>query len=371
MRVLFFVERFWPFIGGIEVISAKVVPELARRGIEIEVLTTQDEGSLPELDVYEGITVHRLPMDGAIRNNDIDAIADIRIRMAELKQRFRPDLLHMVFMGPGVYFGFTTAHVSPCPIVLSFHGSWLRPELLRNTVLRRAIDVSSWYVACSEAALSDLRSVSERIGPRSSTILNGLDAAIADPSPLDFDDPVLFCSARVEPEKGMDLAIDAVGLLRDEFPRLRLRIAGDGTEVSALRERAERAGLGGVVEFLGWQHPDRIPGLIDEATAVLVPSRREGFGLIALEGMLGRRPVVAARVDGLPEVLGDDGGILVAPESATALADGIRNVLGDREYAERVANAGRNRAQARFALERCVDDHVNLYRDVIANGHAT
>ena len=94
--------------------------------------------------------------------------------MAELKQAFRPDIVHMVFMGPAVYFGFTTANVAPCPIVLSFHGSWLQPELLRNTVLRRAIEVSSWYIACSDSALADLRVVDPAMKPRSSTILNGL-----------------------------------------------------------------------------------------------------------------------------------------------------------------------------------------------------
>ena len=73
-----------------------------------------------------------------------------------------------------------------------------------------------------------------------------------------------------------------------------------------------------------------MPALIDEATVVVVPSLREGFGLIALEGMLGRRPVIASRVGGLPEVLGEDGaGVLVEPESAGALAEGIRGLLRD------------------------------------------
>ena len=371
MRVIYFVERFWPFIGGVEVISARVVPELARRGIEIKIVTTRDETSLPDRDVYEGIEVERLRIDSAIRNNDIDAVVETRARMAEIREEFRPDLMHMVFMGPGIYFAFTTAHVRPCPTILSFHGSWLQPELLTKLVLRRAVETSDWYIACSDSALADLRSIDERIGPRSTTILNGLAPGIAEPSALDFDDPVLLCTARIEPEKGIDLAIDAVRMLRSEFPRLRLRIAGDGTVVEDLVEQAAQAGLNGAVEFLGWQHPERIPHLVDEATAVLVPSRREGFGLTALEGMLGRRPVVAARVGGLPEVLGEDGGILVEPDSSEALAEAIRALLRDPAYARRVAAAGEARAQARFSLDRCVDDHERLYRQLAANGHAS
>jgi glycosyltransferase involved in cell wall biosynthesis len=365
MRVLFFVERFWPFIGGVEVISARVVPELVRRGIEVKVVTTRDEITLPEYELYEGVEVHRLRIDSAIRNNDIEAVAETRIRMTQIKNEFKPDLMHMVFMGPGIYFAFTTAQVHPCPIILSFHGSWLRPELLQNTVLHRAVEASSWYVACSESALADLRSIDPRIGPRSNAILNGLDAAIAHPSPLDLEAPILFCSARIEPEKGLDLAIEAVRLLRPEFPRLRLRIAGDGTARPELETQAARAGIEDAVEFLGWQHPDRIPGLIDESAAVLVPSLREGFGLIALEGMLGARPVVAARTGGLPEVLGDEGGVLVEPESAEAIATALRDLFRDPERATRVGLAGRARAQARFSLARCVDAHESLYRELM------
>ena len=110
---------------------------------------------------------------------------------------------------------------------------------------------------------------------------------------------------------------------------------------------------------------------MDEATIVLVPSRLEGFGLIALEGMLGARPVVATRVGGLPEVLGDDGGLLVEPESPEAIATAVAVLLRDPSYAQSVAAAGRRRAQAVFPLRRSVDAYESLYRNLTANGHAS
>jgi glycosyltransferase involved in cell wall biosynthesis len=121
-------------------------------------------------------------------------------------------------------------------------------------------------------------------------------------------------------------------------------------------------GLAGAVEFIGWRSPDAIAELIEEASVVLVPSRVEGFGLIALEGMLGARPVVASRVGGLPEVLGPDGGLLVEPDDPAALAEAIGSLLADPARARSLAAAGRERALSRFNLRRCVDDHEALYR---------
>ena len=164
-----------------------------------------------------------------------------------------------------------------------------------------------------------------------------------------------------------------MALLRDEFPNLRLRIAGGGTALDGLVAQAARGRRSrDAVEFLGWRSPEDIPGLVDEATIILVPSRLEGFGLIALESMLGARPVDRRRRTsaGCPEVLGDDGGLLVEPESPTALADAVAGLLRDPARAREIGLAGRKRAQAVFPLRRCVDAYDKLYR-TLANGHAS
>jgi glycosyltransferase involved in cell wall biosynthesis len=264
-----------------------------------------------------------------------------------------------------------TANICPSPMILSVHGSWPPVKLAPTGILRKTIDVSTWFTACSEAARGELLEIDDSLAGRTQTILNGLDPPPFEPSPLSFDPPVLLCSARVQPEKGMDLAIDAVARLRDEFPGIRLRIVGGGTCLEELEAQVARLGLGDSVEFAGWRSPEDIAGLIDEATIVLVPSRLEGFGLIALEGMLGARPVVASNVGGLPEVLGDDGGLLIEPENPEAIVRAVRSLLGDPAYAQTVAAAGRKRAQAVFPLHRCVDDYENLYRNLTTNGHAS
>ena len=372
MRVLYFVDRFRPYIGGVEVISARILSALAERGMEITVVTDYNKGELPDRETYLGLEVRRIEIDRVFRNSDLEGIATSRAEFGAIKREVRPDLLHMVFTGlPGLFFPVMTANISPTPMVLSFHGSWPLVDLRTHALLRKAIELSDWLTACSDAALADLRALDDSIAARSHTILNGLEIPGREPSPVLLDPPVLLCSARVVPEKGLDLAIDAVALLRGEFPGIRLRIVGDGPVKDDLERHVERLGLGSSVEFLGWRSPDSIAGFVDEASIILVPSLLEGFGLIALEGMLGGRPVVASRAGGLPEVLGEDGGVLVETGSAEALAAGIRGLLHDPARARAVAAAGRKRAQARFSLDRCVGEYAELYRRVTTNGHAS
>jgi glycogen(starch) synthase len=102
------------------------------------------------------------------------------------------------------------------------------------------------------------------------------------------------------PEKGFDVAIDAMPSVLATHPAARLTIAGDGREREALQRRAERLSVSHAVELPGgWLR--RRPALIARSSIVLMPSRwREPFGLVALEAAQGGRPIVATRRGGLP-----------------------------------------------------------------------
>jgi alpha-1,3-rhamnosyl/mannosyltransferase len=111
------------------------------------------------------------------------------------------------------------------------------------------------------------------------------------------------------------------------------------------------------------------PGLVDEATldalyrgaaVVVVPSRSEGFGLPALEGMARGRPVVASAAGALPEVVGD-AGVLVAPGDPDALAAALDRLLTDADLASSHGDAGRKRA-ADFTWTACTAAHLAAYR---------
>ncbi|MEI8104284.1 MAG: glycosyltransferase family 4 protein [Actinomycetes bacterium] len=365
MRAIYFVERFWPHIGGVEVLSAHLLPALAARGIELTVITSRDGDTLPEREIVNGIDVWRFRMIDALRDRDLDAIVDIRSRITTLRRELQPDLTHMVFTGATTYFALTTLEADPTPTILSIHGSWPWVPDDPHSVLQRAIRASSWITSCSVSALDDLCQVEPDVRERSSVILNGRDPA-SPPIPLVLEPPVVLCAARLTAEKGIDLAVDAIAVVRTRFPGVRLRLVGDGPVRAQIEPTLRARGLAETVEFVGWCSPADVATHIDAASIVLVPSRTEGFGLIALEAMLRARPVVATAVGGLPEVLGHDGGVLVEPESAAAIAEGIVTLLDRPELARSVALAGHRRALDEFPLARCVDAHEALYHQLVS-----
>ena len=109
-----------------------------------------------------------------------------------------------------------------------------------------------------------------------------------------------------------------------------------------------------------------VPALINTATMVVMPSRREGLPLVALEAALMARPIVATRVGGLPEVVvHQQTGLLVEPENSDALAEAITFLLDHHETATQLGQAARQRAQEVFGWERCVDAYDALYRKLI------
>jgi glycosyltransferase involved in cell wall biosynthesis len=173
-------------------------------------------------------------------------------------------------------------------------------------------------------------------------------------------EPRLVLVGRLSANKGSDLAIKAVQLLRERGHKVRLTLVGDiypGNEgfLAELRrlaaEPSAEPSAEGAVEFAGFR-PEPWDSLA-AADIALTPSRLESFGLVAAEAMMAGRPVVAAAVQGLAEVV-EDGvtGVLVAPDDPVALADGIERLLDDWPAAVALARRARADAVGRFGKDR-------------------
>jgi len=152
--------------------------------------------------------------------------------------------------------------------------------------------------------------------------------------------PVVLAVARLAPQKGLDVLVNAATRWRDRQPQPRTVIAGAGPTAAELRAQASQSGAD--VVFLGAR--DDVPALLAAADVVVVPSRWEARALVIQEAMRAGRPVVATRVGGTPELTGTDAAILVRPEDPAALAEAVAAVLDDVSLAERLGAAGRLRS---------------------------
>jgi glycogen(starch) synthase len=226
---------------------------------------------------------------------------------------------------------------------------------------------ADYVTCCSEDLLEQLCKRIPELCGRSRVIYNGLPAHSAAPRKLNSKIELL-CVGRLVPEKGFDLALEAFEKLCARYPDARLTLAGDGPERKALEHRAERLGIRDRIEFLGWVAPDSIPERMNRASLLLMPSRREGLPLVAIEASLVGLPIVATNVGGLPEVI-DAGstGLLVPPEDSSALTKAMVSILEDPKRARAMGEAARGRALERFDLQTQVDAYDGLYRKLTAS----
>jgi glycosyltransferase involved in cell wall biosynthesis len=177
-------------------------------------------------------------------------------------------------------------------------------------------------------------------------------------------EPHLLCVGRLIPIKGHIVLLRAFAEARRQLPSLTLDIAGRGPLEPALRALAKELEVDDATRFLG--HVAPIQRAIEEAAVVVVPSLGEGFGMVALEAMERARPVIAAEIGGLGELV-EDGvtGLLVKAGEAAPLAQAIVDLAGDLDRAAGMGRAGRERALKHFLQERCTERTELLYEDAL------
>jgi glycogen(starch) synthase len=330
------------------------------------VITRRDSPDASQQTRFEGIPVYRFPFCSAYAKGDIDEVVKARREVARLKRAFAPELVHMNGFGPSVLFHLETSLAHPAPLLLTLHGERYKQVLGTDTLQQRVLCSADWVIGCSAALVANGRALVPGITGRSSVIRNALPSPGVLPAPLPFAAPRFLCLGRLVPEKGFDLALKAFALIVDRFPGLRLVIAGDGPERSALERQAIELRLQNVVDFTGWAGRADVPALMNRAVAVLMPSRREGLPLVALEAAQMGRPVVATRVGGLPEiVLHDQTGLVIEPDDSNGFAEAIGYLLDNPQIAISMGEAARKRIETDFGWKQHVDAYDGFYHRLI------
>ena len=363
MRVLFWSGTFWPNIGGVEVLASRILPALRERGYEFIVVASKTHAELRDEDQYRGIKIYRFPFHVDDPHRSIDHLVEVRQKVAALKREFTPRLVHVNIVGLDNLFHLTTANAHQAPTLVTLHGRWMSQT---DSIVGNMLRAADWVAGCSAAILNDGKKLVPEITPRSSIIYNGVEAPSLPPAALSFNIPRLLCLGRLHREKGMDVALAAFATIARRFPRARLILAGDGPARTGLEQQARDLHISHAVEFVGWVAPDQVPALINNCTMLLMPSRDDSLPLVALEAAWMARPVVAARVGGLPEVVvHEQTGLLFESENVGGLAESISFLLENPQAALQMGQAARDRVQTVFSWEQHVNAYDALYQKLI------
>jgi glycosyltransferase involved in cell wall biosynthesis len=169
---------------------------------------------------------------------------------------------------------------------------------------------------------------------------------------------------RLTREKGVYDLLEAVALLREWQPPVRVELAGDG-DADAIARRARELGISDRVLIRGWCTPEERTHLLARATLFALPSHVEGLPMSLLEAMGSGCPVVATRVGGIPDVIEDRmNGLLVGHADPVALAAAFVKVLGEPALAERLGRAARQTIARRHSPAAAVQQLGLIYADL-------
>jgi glycosyltransferase involved in cell wall biosynthesis len=332
-------------IGGSERHLLTLLPALAARGLDVRFVGLDNPAAAPE-PFYEQL---RVPFERLPCPRDLDPAL-----VRRLTQALRgADLVHTHLVHADVY----GALAARAPLVSTKHnddpfraGPFRHVERLLARRLRRVIAISD---ALRRFSVERVGLPAEKID----VVHYGLDEL---PPPwggnpdlrLPAGARVLLCVARLAPQKGVDVAVRALPLIRKRHPNAVLVVLGDGPERARLA--AEGVYLPGRVgDVAAWY---------GRAEIVVHPARWEGFGIALLEAMLAARPVVATAAGAAPEIVADGTtGLLVPPEDPAALARVVVGLLDDPGRAAALGRAGLDRARAEFSVERMAEQTAAIY----------
>ncbi|MBK7006067.1 MAG: glycosyltransferase family 4 protein [Burkholderiales bacterium] len=176
--------------------------------------------------------------------------------------------------------------------------------------------------------------------------------------------PVVGTVCLLEARKGLHCLVESMPEVIAQVPGVRFAIVGEGPLKPWMQARATELGILEHIDFLGWRND--VPELMWQFDLFVLPSRRESFGLVFLEAMASRCPVVATRVDGIPEVVSDGHtGTLVEPDNPHALAHAMADLLNNPDKADHFAAAGRTRVENHFNAERLAHEYNTLYSKML------
>jgi glycogen(starch) synthase len=370
MKIIYWTPLFWPDIGGIEALAMKFLPAIRDQGYEIVAVASHGNFKLPEKTYYNDIPVYRYPILTALASNNLKQLIKVLQEISNLKQTFKPDLVHISFGVPSIaYFHLKTMHIHPTPTIVSVYPDLSGSSVTPNTLLGEILMKADWITSDSKATLHKAIQRCPEISGKSSVIYNGIDIPKIAPAKLNFKEPHIVCLGRLVKQKGFDLAITAFVQVLKHFPNVCLTIAGDGPARHVLEQQANERGLKDRIHFPGRITHEEIPVLLNKATIVVIPSRdHDSSPAVVLEAAQMARPIVASQVGGIPElVLHQRTGLLVENRNITAFAEAISFLLENPVMAQQMGLAARKRALEVFSLERYINDYDNLYRKIYGN----
>jgi D-inositol-3-phosphate glycosyltransferase len=389
--------------GGMNVYVRDISRELARRGIKVDVFTRSEDDCQPTIrhDLGFGARVIHIKA-GPERPRPLTEIAQYVDQFVSGVTRFAEneelsyDLIHSHYWLSGQVSEELSQRWDNVPVVQMFHTLGHMKNRIAQSESERVpqaridgeghvMSVTDRIIAATPAEYAQLHWLYRTDMSKVITIPPGVDLELFQPINkmmakeqvgIEAEEKNILFAGRIEPLKGVDTLLCAIALIRKEAPESVKNvcvtiIGGDpwndnpDEEMARLHQLRNELGVNEVVTFVGAKDQDDLPSYYAAAEMVVMPSHYESFGMVALEAMAMRTPVIASEVGGLAFLVQDGiNGFHVPSRDPESLAERIFTLLSDDDCRQTLARQAGRYAQD-FAWPNIVDQMLEVYSDLL------
>ncbi len=360
-------------ISGAERHLLMLLSGLRETGIDTQLILLVEPKN-PVDEMVEEAEERNIPVQRVVIYHHLDVT--LYWRLWRLLRQLQPDILH-THLWHADFFGIPAGRVARKATLLTGRHNddafrYRRPVRWINRILWKLVKGGT----AISSAIRDFSIAIEGVSPNKvSTVRYGTEhesvsaetiesARLAIRRELGVGDDAIVVGmvGRFVEQKGFLYGIQGMAPLIDRIEHLHLLIAGDGDLRDELEAEARQLGIQDRVHFLGWRTD--IPRVMASLDIFLMPSLWEGFGMVLLEAMSKRVPVVASDVSAIPEIVVDgETGLLVPPRDPIAITQALYPLIHDAHLRKHMGFLGECRLEKDFNVERMVKETIAVYEE--------
>ena len=287
------------------------------------------------------------------------------IRLAAMIRQYRPTLI-VTHEYKSNFYGYLASRITGVPHLIHYHGATAEDVKVK---LYNAID--RWVLRRTQGIVTVSSETKRRLvaagveESKINVVINAVPDSAFEKVRYEYEEfdeslPFAVCAGRLSHEKGVDILVEALALLKKSGAQLNCLIYGEGPEEERIKSLIDHHGLGESAKLVGFQKDLRGP--FGAMAFLIIPSRSEGFPLVLLEAWAQAAPVVATPVGGLPDLIADnENGMLAKAAEPKALADAIGRALKTPDFKTRCGQAGARLVKEKYNFEIQVERLEEIY----------
>lgn len=373
MKLMIVAPYFYPKIGGMENFAYNISKGLKEEyGWEVVVVTSNHVEKKYIEEEMDGLKIYRLPSWFKISNTPINPLWYFQIK--KIMKKEKPDVINA--HTPVPYISDISAMVyGDFPFILTYHtgsmmlkGNLLIDFLIKfyeSTVLKITLNKAEKIICSSDYVKLDFL---KEYTDKTITITPGVDINRFKPRISNSKNIILFVGSlrKSDKYKGLEYLLSAVSMIKINCKNTMLTVVGGGDNIMYYKKLCKKLKIERNVEFKDELHGNGLVKQYQKTNVLVLPSLSESFGMVLLEAMACKKPVIGTNIGGIPNVIDNgENGLLVPPKNPKALAEAIIKILRNPKLAQKMGENGYEKVKENFTWEKQIKISNDLFTSLI------